>query len=119
MRCFGEAAIYARVSSDDGRQSPANQIQQLRELASVRQFEIIREYVDEETGASASRHAFLQLFRDARLRRFRVLLISDLDRLTREGAAAGFRRSGGAGPVRGAGRQSWPDLARLRSSRGR
>jgi len=58
-----KAAIYARVSSDDGRQSTANQIQQLRELASVRQFEIIREYVDEETGASASRPAFLQLFR--------------------------------------------------------
>jgi DNA invertase Pin-like site-specific DNA recombinase len=85
-----KAAIYARVSSDDGRQSTANQLQQLRELASVRQFEIVREYVDEETGATASRPAFLHLFRDARLRRFRVLLISDLDRLTREGAAAGF-----------------------------
>ena len=85
-----KAAIYARVSSDDGRQSTANQIQQLRELALVRQFDIIREYVDEETGANASRPAFLQLFRDARLRRFRVLLILDLDRLTREGAAAGF-----------------------------
>jgi predicted site-specific integrase-resolvase len=36
-----KAAIYARVSSDDGRQSTANQIQQLRELASVRQFEIM------------------------------------------------------------------------------
>jgi predicted site-specific integrase-resolvase len=30
-----KAAIYARVSSDDGRQSTANQLQQLRELASV------------------------------------------------------------------------------------
>ena len=28
--------------------------------------------------------------RNARLRRFRILLITDLDRLTREGAAAGF-----------------------------
>lgn len=81
-----KAAIYARVSSDDGRQSTANQLQQLRELASVREFELVREYVDEETGASASRAAFLHLFKDARLRRFRVLLISDLDRLTREGA---------------------------------
>lgn len=85
-----KAAIYARVSSDDGRQSTANQIQQLRELASVRQFQVVREYLDEETGASASRPSFLALLRDARLRRFRVLLISDLDRLTREGAAAGF-----------------------------
>jgi len=50
----------------------------------------VREYLDEETGASVSRPSFLALLRDARLRRFRVLLISDLDRLTREGAAAGF-----------------------------
>jgi DNA invertase Pin-like site-specific DNA recombinase len=85
-----KAAIYARVSSDDGRQSTVNQLQQLRELASIRQFEVVREYLDEETGASASRPAFLPLLRDARLRRFRVLLIADLDRLTREGAAAGF-----------------------------
>ncbi len=85
-----KAAIYARVSSDDGRQSTANQIHQLRELASVRQFQVVREYLDEETGASASRPSFLALLRDARLRRFRVLLISDLDRLTREGASAGF-----------------------------
>ena len=66
----------------------ANQVQQLRELASARKFDIYREYIDEETGSSAHRPSFLALLRDARLRRFRVLLITDLDRLTREGAAA-------------------------------
>jgi putative DNA-invertase from lambdoid prophage Rac len=85
-----KAAIYARVSSDDGRQTVTNQVQQLHELAAARQFHIFREYLDEETGVSASRPSFLALLRDARLRRFRVLLITDLDRLTREGAAAGF-----------------------------
>jgi len=85
-----KAALYARVSTDDGRQTVANQVRQLRELAVAREFEIFREYTDEETGASPSRTAFLALLRDARLRRFRVLLITDLDRLTREGAAAGF-----------------------------
>ena len=84
------AAVYARVSIDDGRQNVANQVQQLRELASARKFDIYREYIDEETGSSAHRTSFLALLRDARLRRFRVLLITDLDRLTREGAAAGF-----------------------------
>jgi DNA invertase Pin-like site-specific DNA recombinase len=82
-----KAALYARVSTDDGRQTVANQVRQLRELAVSRDFEIFR---DEETGASASRASFIALLRDARLRRFRVLLITDLDRLTREGAAAGF-----------------------------
>jgi hypothetical protein len=85
-----KAALYARVSTDDGRQTVANQVRQLRELAVVREFDIFREYTDEETGASANRASFLALLRDARLRRFRVLLITDLDRLTREGAAAGF-----------------------------
>ena len=68
----------------------ANQVRQLHELAAARQFHIFREYLDEEPGVSASRPSFLALLRDARLRRFRVLLITDLDRLTREGAAAGF-----------------------------
>jgi len=84
------AAIYARVSTDDGRQNVTNQVQQLRELASARKFNVYREYLDEETGASAHRTSFLAMLRDARLRRSRVLLITDLDRLTREGAAAGF-----------------------------
>src|SRR5450755_2033229 len=84
------AAIYARVSSEDRRQTVANQLQQLRELAKRRQFALIKEYCDEETGSAPGRRAFLQMLRDARLRRFRVLLISDLDRLTREGAADGF-----------------------------
>jgi len=70
-----KAALYARVSTDDGRQTVANQVRQLRELALSRDFEIFREYTDEETGASASRASFLALLRDARLRRFRVLLI--------------------------------------------
>ena len=85
-----KAALYARVSTDDGRQTLANQLRQLRELAVAREFKVFREYTDKETGASANRASFLAMLRDARLRRFRILLITDLDRLTREGAAAGF-----------------------------
>jgi DNA invertase Pin-like site-specific DNA recombinase len=109
-----KAAIYARVSSDDGRQTTANQIQQLRELASVRQFQVVREYLDRETGTSAGRPSFLALMRDARLRRFRILLIADLDRLTREGAAAGFGYLADL-DLRCARRKPWTELARLRS----
>ncbi|HEY6374932.1 MAG TPA: recombinase family protein [Edaphobacter sp.] len=39
-----KAALYARVSTDDGRQTVANQVRQLRELAVAREFEIFREY---------------------------------------------------------------------------
>ena len=73
------------------------------------QFSIFREYLDEETGTSASRPSFLALLRDARLRRFRVLLITDLDRLTREGAAAGFGTPSRTGPLRCPRRKSWTD----------
>jgi hypothetical protein len=45
-----KTALYARVSTDDGRQTVANQVRQLRELAVAREFEIFREYTDEETG---------------------------------------------------------------------
>ena len=61
-----KAALYARVSTDDGRQTVANQVRQLRELAAARDFEIFREYRDEETGVSANRASFLALLRDAR-----------------------------------------------------
>ena len=35
-----KAALYARVSTDDGRQTVANQVRQLRELAVAREFEM-------------------------------------------------------------------------------
>lgn len=46
------AAIHARVSSDDGRQMVANEVQQLHELAAARQFNIFRRYLDEETASA-------------------------------------------------------------------
>jgi predicted site-specific integrase-resolvase len=47
-----KAALYARVSTDDGRQTVANQVRQLRELAVSRDFEIFREYTDEEPASA-------------------------------------------------------------------
>jgi hypothetical protein len=44
-----KAVLY--TSTDDGRQKVANQVRQLRELAVSRDFEIFREYTNEETGA--------------------------------------------------------------------
>jgi predicted site-specific integrase-resolvase len=36
-----KAALYARVSTDDGRQTVDNQVRQLRELALAREFDIL------------------------------------------------------------------------------
>jgi predicted site-specific integrase-resolvase len=40
------AAIYARVSTVDGRQDPETQLRQLREYAERRGFPVAHEYVD-------------------------------------------------------------------------
>src|SRR4051794_12105403 len=45
------AAIYARVSTVDGRQDPETQLRQLREYALRRGFPIVHEYVDHASGA--------------------------------------------------------------------
>lgn len=42
-----KAAVYARVSTDDGRQNVTNQVQQSRELAAAYRFDIYREYLPE------------------------------------------------------------------------
>lgn len=39
-----KAELYARVSTDDGRQTVINQVRQLRQLAAAREFDIFREY---------------------------------------------------------------------------
>lgn len=75
-------AIYARVSTDD--QSCTMQLAALREYCFVRNWTVIEEYVDEgESGIKASRPAFDRLRRDARKKKFQVLLVWKYDRFAR------------------------------------
>jgi len=80
------AAMYARVSTADGRQDTENQLAELRRFASTQGWEIAAEYIDHESGGRADRREFCQMFTDAAQRQFDVLLFRALDRLTREGA---------------------------------
>ena len=80
------AAIYARVSTADGRQETENQLVQLRQFAETQGWEIVREYVDQESGSRSDRPEFRRLFDDASRRRFDVVLFWSLDRFTREGS---------------------------------
>jgi DNA invertase Pin-like site-specific DNA recombinase len=76
-------AIYARVSTSSG-QSVDMQLLDLRELAKRRDFEPIQEYCDEGvSGSRESRPALDALLRDARRRKFDVVLVWKLDRLGR------------------------------------
>ena len=62
-------ALYARVSTKDGRQDTENQLIALREYCSKQRWEIDGEYVDHETGGTSKRPHFQKMFADARARR--------------------------------------------------
>ncbi len=78
MRC----AVYARCSTRD--QTLDLQLDDLREYAKVRQFEVVEEYLDEAvSGAKTKRLALDRLMADAHRRAFNVVLVWKLDRLGR------------------------------------
>lgn len=75
--------LYLRVSTE--KQDVENQAAQLREFAKKQGWEIVREYVDVESGGKSDRPQFKQMFEDASRRKFDMLLFWSLDRLSREG----------------------------------
>lgn len=75
------AAIYARVSTLD--QEPENQLIGLRKYVEAREWRAV-EYVDKGvSGAKDSRPALDRLVKDAKRRKFDVLVVWRLDRLGR------------------------------------
>src|ERR1700752_3221400 len=81
-------ALYARVSTKDGRQDTENQLIALRDYCAKQGWEIVAEYVDHETGGTSKRPHFQRMFTDARARKFDLVLFWSLDRLSREGVSA-------------------------------
>src|ERR1700692_3944789 len=78
-------AIYARVSTKDGRQDTENQLRQLRAFAETQGWTVVHEYVDRASGKRGDREQFQKMFADASRREFDILLFWSLDRLSREG----------------------------------
>jgi DNA invertase Pin-like site-specific DNA recombinase len=78
-------ALYARVSTKDGRQDTANQLEQLRNFCAAQNWSIVQEYVDKATGKRSDREQFRQLFAAASRRQFDLVLFWSLDRFSREG----------------------------------
>jgi DNA invertase Pin-like site-specific DNA recombinase len=80
-------AIYARVSKEDGRQEPENQLMQLRAWCAVAGHQIVGEYIDHASGGrtASRRPQFTAMLEDAHRRRFDLVLVWALDRLSREG----------------------------------
>ena len=90
MQRIIQVAIYARVSTADGRQDTENQLAELRRFAGTHGWEIAAEYIDHESGGRADRPEFRWLFADAAQRRFDLVLVWALDRFTREGVGETF-----------------------------
>ena len=86
VRC----CLYARISTNDGRQDTENQLVQLREYAARQGYAVVNEYIDRASGKNCERDAFRKLFEDASRRMFDVVVVWALDRLTREGVFETF-----------------------------
>lgn len=79
-------AIYTRVSLDDKKQDPQNQLVQLRDFASKQLgWKITHYYNDHATGTNGDREQFGSMMKAASQHRFDAVLFWSLDRLTREG----------------------------------
>jgi len=80
--------IYARVSKNDKLQDPQNQLNPLRDYAKALGAEIVKEYIDLASGGSGDRRGFLSMLEGANARKFDLLIVWSLDRLSREGISS-------------------------------
>jgi len=77
-----KVAVYGRVSTKD--QDPESQLLDLRKYVKLREWEVYQEYVDRGvSGAKESRPALDKLMKDARKRKFDILLVWKFDRFAR------------------------------------
>ena len=82
-----KASIYVRVSTGD--QDTANQVLELTEWAKKRGYEVVAIYSEEESAwKTGHQRELARLLQDARKRKFDVMLVWALDRLSREGSLA-------------------------------
>ncbi len=79
-----KTAIYARVSTGKGAQSPEMQLREIRSYARRRGWAVTREYIDEGvSGMKESRPELNQLLKDAHHRRFDAVCVWRFDRFAR------------------------------------
>jgi len=77
-----KVAVYGRVSTKG--QDPESQLLDLRKYVKLRNWEVYQEYVDwGVSGAKESRPALDKLMKDARKRKFDILLVWRFDRFAR------------------------------------
>jgi len=80
-----KAAIYARTSTDDGRQELSNQTRELQAYAEKMGWTVVAEFHDQVSGRKADRPQLKKAIEAGRRRKYDVLLFWSLDRLSRQG----------------------------------
>lgn len=82
------AALYLRVSTDDGRQTVENQQRELQEYAHRQGWRIVATFAEQISGAAGvnDRPQLAKALAAAARREFDVLIVFSLSRLTRGGA---------------------------------
>ena len=76
--------VYARVSTRDGEQDPETQLYGLRQYADQREWEIVREYVDQASATDQrGRIAWRELLEHVRKGGIDLVLVTKLDRAFR------------------------------------
>jgi DNA invertase Pin-like site-specific DNA recombinase len=84
MESVMKAALYARVSKQNGHQDPEVQLRELREQCQRKGWEIYREYVDHGiSGSKESRPQLNQLMADAQEKKFDAVIVWKFDRFAR------------------------------------
>jgi DNA invertase Pin-like site-specific DNA recombinase len=82
-----KAAIYTRVSLEDGRQTAENQRQQLAHFCDRMGWQVVAEFTDARSGKNLDRPGLKAMMTAASRREFDILVFWDLSRLSRSGVA--------------------------------
>ena len=75
-----KVAIYCRTSTSDGGQHPDVQLLPLREFVEKRGWEIVGEFIDQESGLKEKRSGFSSVMELAKQRKLDAIVVSSLDR---------------------------------------
>ncbi|MDG2230819.1 MAG: recombinase family protein, partial [Paracoccaceae bacterium] len=76
-----KVAVYARVSTTDKGQQVDRQISQLQDICQTNGWEITKEYIDNGiSGTKKSRPALNEMMKDARQRKFKMIVCLELSR---------------------------------------
>jgi len=74
-------AIYARVSKDE--QDPMHQVKACKTHSSQQNYRVHKVYIDKISGSKSSRPALMEMLKDAKEKKFDVVIVWKLDRLGR------------------------------------